>query len=218
MITESLKSRIESYASDVFVQNPFFKKSEDGKLNEKQVKYYLNNVFFLFQRTTIYLKLASTVADQLGQKDLARFYLGKQKEEVGHDKWAQNDLRGLGEVANEVDSRQLSPVLRDFMNYISDTIKRDPKLYLCYMVFAEYFTVLVATRFLDNLENKCGIPRSVMTSIANHGELDREHAVEDFQIIEKNVAPEAKEEFDKFLECSIDNLDRFFCEVAELDS
>jgi hypothetical protein len=69
------------------------------------------------------------------------------------------------------------------MNYIISIIHEDPRLYLSYMAFVEAFTVMASPSLLSDLEIKNGTPRSQMSSIANHGELDREHVVEDYETI-----------------------------------
>jgi hypothetical protein len=78
--------------------------------------------------------------------------------------------------------------IRDLVTFLATTIDRDPVLYLSYILFAEYLIVLLGPEWLRMLEERCGIPRSSMTVIGNHIELDREHVEEALDQIDALVS------------------------------
>ena len=74
----------------------------------------------------------------------------------------------------------------------SGQCERDPTLHLSYMLFAEYFVALLGPEWLKLLEERCGVARSSMTFVANHAELDRDHAEEAFDLIDELVSDPRK--------------------------
>jgi hypothetical protein len=76
--------------------------------------------------------------------------------------------------------------------FIERVIDEDPALYLAYILFAEYLVVLLGPQWLELLESRCGIPRTSMTVIGNHAELDREHVAEAFEVIDALVGDPQK--------------------------
>jgi hypothetical protein len=83
------------------------------------------------------------------------------------------------------------------------------------MLFAEYYTVLAAPAWLDALEKRCAIPRSFVSVIANHIELDREHVTEGLFEIDQLVDPNERSELVESLHEAMALWDAFFAEVAD---
>ena len=53
-------------------------------------------------------------------------------------------------------------------------VAEHPLLYVAYILWAEYFTVLLGDDWLDALAD-CGFGRSQLTAVAKHVEADRDH-------------------------------------------
>jgi hypothetical protein len=135
-------------------------------------------VTWAVQRTPGHLRDARDRARELGNERLADYYARKVDEEVGHDAWGHADLESLTRIVAAPTSTTKSMLAIDAYN--TELIERDPTFYLPYVAFAEYVTVLLGPELLQNIQEKCGVPRTSMTVVDNHVELDRDHAEEDF--------------------------------------
>ena len=214
MIGNKVRAIIEMETKRVASNNLFFRKAFEGTLSRKHLTAYLYNLEFLFKQTTVNLTYASNCANERGLFDVAIFMDQKKREEEGHDQWARNDLQHSDLKTDETHYR-LKPSLSRIFEFVKELITEDPRLFLSYMCFVEYFTVLVAPSFLDNLENKCGISRAAMTSITNHEELDKDHALEDFNVINNFCNDRIIEKrFFEALTESIKLVDSFLSECA----
>lgn len=186
MLTQLIKKEIERKTSIELKQNPFFVAAEEGRLTLEQMKDYLHNLSYLLEQSDVCIPLAWRRAEQLGSHQLAEFLREKTEEEKGHSAWAADDLASLGE-SRRGDDRSINPHMKKLIANNLEMIMRDPKLYLFYMLFAEYFTVLAAPTFLNNVENKCGIAREHLSALTSHGELDKEHVHEDLEFIDRHI-------------------------------
>ena len=94
-------------------------------------------------------------------------------------------------------------------------IDDDPALYLAYILFAEQLVVILGPEWLELLEARCGIPRSSMTVIGNHAELDKEHVESALEEIDDLVGdPRKLPRMRDALRRSIGFFDRFCVEVT----
>lgn len=187
LFSKEVKNIIEENSFRLMKENIFLINAEKGALNKAQIICYLYNLSYIFRQNVILLDRAGQRADKMGYSTLARFMFDKSKEERGHDLWANNDLEQL---AISVDDRRyckLLPSAEKIITFDREIIDRNPHLFLGYLTFAEYFTVLVAPSFLMNLEVKCGISRSKVTAIANHQETDQHHVQDDFKFISEII-------------------------------
>lgn len=206
MISQTIKETIERKAPEIFNNNLFFQKAQRGEFNKEHLAIYLYNLMHVFKKTTDNLSLAAEVSKQKGLNELADFMSNKITEERGHDQWAVQDLRKhFGERYDvELDRLKLTDETVDVLMFTEEMIKTDPRFYLSYMTFVEYFTILVAPALFKALEEKCNITKAQLTAIANHEEADQHHAAEDFEVIEKYVNdPELLEPMMKILEQSM---------------
>ena len=184
MIAASLKDHIESYAARSRTENALFRGAEEGTLRPSHVALYLANVREIVLHTPVYLARARDVAERRGREDLAAHYARRLGEEVGHDQWAERDLRALRDAPRE---RPILPSTRALLAWLAEVIDEDPALYLAYILFAEYLVVLLGPDWLARLEACCGIPKGAMTVIGNHAELDRDHVATSLPEIDRLV-------------------------------
>lgn len=184
MIAQELKVSIERYAPQMQSENPLFCRARDGALGPEHLAHYLASVGFLIDHTQSHLRRAAVRARQDGNEALALYFEQKGGEERGHEQWARSDLARVRPIPHDA---RLQPVaaMRELVECIEQTIERDPVLHLPYMLFAEYFVTLLGPEWLRLLEERCGIPRSSMTVVNNHAELDREHAAEAFERVDE---------------------------------
>jgi hypothetical protein len=216
MIADALRAEIDRYAARMRRSNPLFYKAEDGTLTPACMTRYLANVRFLICHTPIYLERARDRAQRAGDGPLAQHYEEKRGEEQGHDAWADRDLERMSAASPAPARRDVLPSIRDLVAFLAMTIDEDPALYLSYILFAEYLIVLLGPEWLRLLEERCGIPRSSMTVIGNHIELDREHVEAALDRIDALVGNPRK--LPRMREVLLDVLayfDRFCVEVTE---
>jgi hypothetical protein len=132
----------------------------------------------LVEHTAPNLALARECATKQGNDALAAHFAHKMTEEDGHERWADNDLSNLRRKFLVPASSPTSPAIDELLAYLRGAIRQEPVTYLAYILFAEYLTVLVGPELLLSLERHCGIPRSSMTVVGRHVELDKGHVAE----------------------------------------
>ncbi|HJL17304.1 MAG TPA: hypothetical protein RMH99_16675 [Sandaracinaceae bacterium LLY-WYZ-13_1] len=194
MIADALDAKVEAYAATMDRHNPLFVGAAEGRLTVEQVAYYLFNVRHLIRHTPIHLERARRRALAAGDPALAEHFAGKLIEEEGHDRWADADLARLrAELGTEADGR-VSPALDRLLRFIERTIDHQPARYLSYILVAEYLIARRGPEWLRLVEERCGIPASMMTVIGKHAELDAEHSDEGLEVIEALVPDPAMRE------------------------
>lgn len=215
MIADALRDDIESYSRGAKNRNPIYLRALDGSLERENVGHYLVNVLHLLRHTPIYLERARKKALERGHMKLAEYFTHKLGEEAGHDQWAASDIDHFTNDLGVECTDSIAPAMAELLSYLKDTIDQDPTLYLAYILFAEYFTVLEAPEWLALLEERCGVPQEFMSAVANHVELDKDHVHEGLDAIDALVAdPSYLGSMRETLRRSIGYFDRFMAEVA----
>jgi len=214
MIGEALRTEIEAYAARRR-DNPVFRAAEEGRLTRAMVARYVANVGYMVGITPANLRRAHERASAKGDEKLAAYFAQKLREETGHHVWAERDLESLSSTTLPVEQdRTVTAAIEELARYLEETIDRDPALYLPYIAFAEYITVILGPEWLALVEQRCGTPRSSMTVIDNHIELDREHAEEAFACIDDFVSdPKMLGPMREVLKCVVTYFDRFCAEI-----
>jgi hypothetical protein len=216
MIANALRVEIERYAVRMKRSNRLFTKAEDGTFTSETMVNYLTNVRHLVWHGQLYIVRARERALAVSDERLARHYEQKRGEELGHEAWADRDIRRVSAVSTVQVPTGVLPSVHDLVTFLAAVVDEDPALYLSYMLFAEYLIVLLGPEWLQMLEERCGIPRSSMTVIGNHIELDREHVEEALDQIDALVGDPRK--LPRMREVLVDVLayfDRFCAEVTE---
>ncbi len=187
MIGNALRVDIERYASTFGLENPLGSAARGGRLGAGHIVAYLASIRFLLAHTPIHLKRACDESTRLGMVALSNHFRAKLEEEVGHEAWAVRDIQRVTSSMSDPGRPEVLPSMERMVRYIESLIDRNPMLYLSYILFAEHITVLVGPELLDALEERCGVPRSSMSAIGNHVELDREHVEEGIEAIDDLV-------------------------------
>jgi hypothetical protein len=177
-------------------ESPLFAGARQGRIQPAQIERFLQNVHLLVAHTPVHLRLAERVAREKGREELAGWFSEKVLQEQGHDRWAENDLQELRASCRELPAAgpAIAGAMLRLVRFIESTIRKDPALYLGYIFLAEYFTVIPVPEWLGDLEKSCGIPARFLSVMGNHSELDRGHATEGMDVIdrfvEENAAPD----------------------------
>jgi hypothetical protein len=218
MIADALDAELKQSAVRLRDTNPLFIGASRGTLTLAHVTRYVANVHHLIRHTPLFLGRARERAEVGGNDRLAAHYVKKWAEEVGHDVWAERDLAQLSARAPQGD-RTIVPAAHQLVAFIFGIIDEDPALYLSYLLFSEGLIALMGDEWLGLLEQRCGIPRTSMTVIGNHVELDRDHMDEALQNIDALVAePEKLPRMRQVLRDTIAQFERFCDEVVKSET
>lgn len=180
MIAAALRVEIERHAERMRRDNALLRRAAEGTLVPDHVARYLVSIHQLVLHTPIHLELAQRICQQSGRARLAAHFARKRGEEEGHDLWAESDLERVGAMVRSGATAHTAPAMRALIDYIAAIVRHDPAQYLAYILVAEYVTVLLGPEWLHQLEVRCGIPRTAMTVIGHHAELDKAHSQEAF--------------------------------------
>lgn len=190
MFSETIKQELHRRVDRMATGHPAVKQAKEGKVGANQVANYLASLHFLFSQTIPHMERAKARSVHLGLVGLVPFFERKLVEEVGHEKWAEDDLRELVRHSGAVLGRPL-PATVELVKYLTDLIESDPRLYIVYAVCTEYFTVLAGPVWIQALTENCGVPRAALTAASKHVEADQEHAVHGFAEIDELITDPA---------------------------
>lgn len=178
MISDILRADIEEYAAEFRATSPLLRRASRGELTYETVERYLSSIRYVLAYTPLNLTLARAQAESVGHPNLAAYFAHKLGEEAEHVEWAEADLASLSELSGTVGPRRPARAVVELMRRVREAITIDPFLYLPYILFAEYFTVLMGPDWLSALQEHCGVPASTMTAVSQHVELDKHHVEE----------------------------------------
>jgi hypothetical protein len=191
MIADALRVAIEAYAARADTTNALLRYAARGRLTPAMLSRYLHDAQHFVAATPRLLARARDRARELGDEALAVHFATKLGEEDGHDQWAAEDRNRLNDRYGVSTAAETSPAIVAYLTYLEEIIERDPVLYLAYLLFGEYHIVLIGPRWLALVEERCHIPASMLSIIGNHVELDKEHAVEGFDAVDRLVSDPA---------------------------
>lgn len=202
MHSENFENQISNYAVATLSQNKFFAAAKMGQIQPDTVGKLLNNIHYLISHTPFFIEYAKNIAKQRGIEDIRGFLAHNEKEEQGHDKWAEADLANLKEATSIKSQFVVSPVVHDLVDFIKTTIERDPILLVPYVYFVENFTLRIGPELVETLVTKNKIPSSALSVISNHVQADAGHAEQDNMVLENLLTkyPNYKEKFAAVME------------------
>ncbi|HVY46640.1 MAG TPA: hypothetical protein VHB21_12215 [Minicystis sp.] len=216
MIANALRGDVERYAELVRRDNPLFVRAAAGSLDRASIAKYLANIRYLIRHTQHHFIVASDEAALRGYPELAVYYRHKQREEAGHDEWARRDLQRVANRDAGWADDNIVPAMHELMRLHVDWIRRDPRLFLSYMLFGEYLIALIGPAWLKLLAERCGIPASSMTVVGNHTELDPGHVEEWSECVDRIVTePHMLQPMRDVLLETFASFERFCAEVVE---
>jgi hypothetical protein len=170
--------------------------------------------------TPLHLKAASKRAQTLGLIEVAQFMEEKYNDEYGHQNWVKDDLKKLDAIPENFQNYYANSILtsgiQDLISYVDSLANTKPLSYMAYVTFLEYFTVLAAPEFLEYVEKYCKIPRTSLSVVVKHGELDKIHVEDNLIAISKFIDSDSiSEEFLEVIYTTSAILNRHFTECAE---
>lgn len=216
-LIRDMRARIEAYWDFLQTSDPYNRSILEGRLSPEMFSHFLVNVHTLVQHTPIHLNLAIRTAEARGLSALQKYFEQKLIEESGHDKWAEADIQNLKKRKSNISVIDgTDPTMKSLLLNIESTIQKDPYLYLAYIFFAEYLTVLYGPTMNRALIEKCGYPAESMTVVENHAELDKDH-VNDWEDVIVDLVDERiyRKLFLETLDQTITLHSEFFLSCAE---
>jgi hypothetical protein len=184
--------------------SPFLRKVDNATVKVSELVRYLFGTRYLLSHTPGHLRLAIERAEHQELKDYLVEHLD---EEVGHDQWAENDIKMLAKIAHFAFKRYVSPSMVRHVSWIEhELIRKDPWLYPPYILAAEYLAVSAGPWFMERLK-AAGIPAKGVSVVRNHVELDVRHIQQDYQIIDRFIDrnPDWKERYTQVVERAMEN-------------
>jgi hypothetical protein len=177
-LAHALAKETEAYAERLRRNHPLIEMAQNGGFPPEGVATYLLNARYMVSQTPGHMSAAAARSLELGRPDLAAFFLRKRREELGHDRWADDDLAVIQARFGVVPEDRPSRHIRDMLHSMARIIDIDPSRYLAYTLFVEYLTVLLGPIWTGALSQNCDIPIEGLSVVTRHVELDVTH-VED---------------------------------------
>lgn len=209
MIADALRLEIEAHAQRGRMGNPLFVHAAAGTMTPAAVGRYLVALHYMVERTPPNIARARDRARAAGLEALADYYAKKFLEEDGHQLWSAADLEVFRETFGIPIEPTPVPAIVELADYLRELIDREPVLYVPYLLFVEYITVLTGGELVRLLVERCGVPAEALTCASNHVELDQEHTDEGLDVIDALVDdPRMLEPLRRVLRKSMDLFDR----------
>jgi len=184
MISDVLRTRVDQYVTELR-SSALLQQANAGALRPSAIASYVEGLRYLTKETVRLLRLAAEQAAQAGDAELAAHYQKKVREEVGHDRWAENDLRKLARTFALSEAPQSSRALQELTRRLHVLIEARPVSYLAYLLLVERMTVMLGPEWLTSLDRACGVPIDHLTVVKNHVELDQEHVDDGLEEIDR---------------------------------
>ncbi|SMF73222.1 hypothetical protein [Pseudobacteriovorax antillogorgiicola] len=172
-----LHQHVESVYHDMKLNNRFYAKIFKEAVDVDYLSIWTTGILALVQHTPLHLNLARKISQERNLNELERYFANKIPEEQGHDEWAIRDLDLQRSYKPQLSIEELPvlPEMHCMIRFIENTIRADPKMYLAYIFFAEYMTVLSTPDLIEGLESNSGISGKAISILGNHADLDKEH-------------------------------------------
>lgn len=176
-IGDLLAREITVFSQQLQGKHPLMAAAREGGVEPVTVASYLAGVKCLLEHTSDHLETAATAALENGWPELADFFKHKQQEEEGHSAWAASDLQEMGRLFG-LDAAPVPDSIIRMIAFLGEIVRCRPAHYLGYILFAEQSMVQAGSIWAKALEEHCGIPRSALTAVTKHVELDQFHIAE----------------------------------------
>lgn len=218
MLSTILREDVETYADSLLQNSPLLSQAWAGALSPAAVGYYLDGLRYITRESTRLLLLAANQARSLGHFELEAHFRHKAEEEIGHDRWAEADLRRLESDFKIHLSREQSPALVRLILFLTETILERPICFMAYVFLVEHITVKLGPHWMAALEGKCGISRSHLSVVHNHVELDVDHVTEELAEIDMHATEADEASMRDTIREASRLIDDFFTEVIQHSS
>jgi hypothetical protein len=157
-----------------FEASPAMQRIITGKLTANHYKSYLRQTYH-YTKDNPQIQALATVHFHGSDRKFVRMFYKHAISEIGHDELALNDLKTMGENIDQARIENPLPAtvaLNAFVFY--QIYNRNPIGYLGYLYFLEFLPTSSGAGYMNLLE-KAGVPRSAMTFLLEHTNVDVYH-------------------------------------------
>ena len=186
MIADALKHEVEAHVQRTLESNPMLALARQGAVAPAVLGRYLASLRYIISKTPECLTRAEHNARAAGQHQLAEYFRKKLAEEDGHDRWAEQDIHVFRSTFG-VDPDDPVSAMRELYRFVVRMIDRDTTLYVAYILWVEYFTVLAAPELISALVKRCGVPPEALSCISKHVTLDIEHTDQNLEDVDEMI-------------------------------
>jgi pyrroloquinoline quinone (PQQ) biosynthesis protein C len=157
-----------------FESSPAMQRILTGNLTANHYKSYLRQTYH-YTKDNPQIQALATVHFHGADRKFVRMFYKHAISEIGHDELALNDLKTMGENIDQVRIENPLPAtvaLNAFVFY--QIYNRNPIGYLGYLYFLEFLPTSSGAGYMNLLE-MAGIPKSAMTFLLEHTNVDVYH-------------------------------------------
>ncbi|MBL7714502.1 MAG: hypothetical protein JNL01_03475 [Bdellovibrionales bacterium] len=194
-VSIDLTQAVNRISQRVIDNSAFIQAIRSGLLSKESLKSYLSDIKWILGESIPHIKSAREAANRRGDLRLANFMEEKIAEEIGHDLWAENDLKRLNSTGKEP-----SPAAVRLMKFARNAALERPEFFVGYMIWSEAFTVVAGEQMSPYLPGN-SLKTDDISAVYNHVETDKRHVQEDIGIAEFYFSEkEKREELISFIE------------------
>jgi len=157
-----------------FLSSPPVQKLQAGAITPVQYRSVLREIYH-HTRENPQLQALATVYFKGRQRDMVRSFFTHAASEIGHDQLALNDYVALGGDPTDVPYQNPLPATTALLAYgFYQIYNLNPLGYLGYLFFLEFMPTKSGEGMMSLLE-KIGVPRTAMSFLKDHTEIDIGH-------------------------------------------
>lgn len=213
---QQLTNRITNNTQNMLRNNPLFCALRTRPPKKEELNQYLINVHYLISHTQPHLRLALISSVKAFKKDLSSYFFEKIFEEIGHEKWAEDDIK-KNNFSTQLSNELPVTSMKQLVEYLNSLASQSPIQYAVYILVSEYMTSNFGHEVLQ-LFRATSKDSNQLSVLSNHVELDVEHSHGDEEKLQNLLAGVSESEMSALLltvETSIQLIDQSFKEIYE---
>lgn len=179
-VSSAVQQTIERVTADLRASTPLADLARSGRFPPRALAFYLESLRYLFAQSELNVDRAIVTLRSRGELRYAEYFVEKIADERGHAAWAQRDLSQLSAAATR-DIQPAQAVMR-LIELQRCLFERHPLYFVVYILWAEYFTVIVGDEWVEALAGS-GYEQRQLSAVVNHVEADREHVRAGFEAL-----------------------------------
>ncbi|MCM0606140.1 MAG: hypothetical protein KA715_08625 [Xanthomonadaceae bacterium] len=208
-----LITKIDSKMVEILKTNRLFSELKRRPPTPKELSQYLINCHYLITYTQPNLRSALIASVKAYNRELSDYFLDKIFEEIGHEKWAEDDVL-QNNLQSHSNMNSPTASLKKLTEYLTKISTDYPLQYSAYVLVAEYSMAHYGQRVLE-LFRATSNENNKMTVVSKHVELDAEHSDCDEKKLIEILNKTTLEQFQLLIETVSYSLDLLDKSIAE---
>lgn len=174
---QKIISLIEDRMEFILRSNSLFLALREREPKKNELAQYITDTHFLITFTQPNLKKALNASIAIYNTKLSYYFLEKIFEEIGHEKWAEEDLKN-NNISNRSDNHSPTKSMQSLVSFLSKMASESPLNYSAYVLVAEETVAKFGDRVLQLFRaSKNG--NNTLSVIDKHINLDIAHSESD---------------------------------------